>query len=269
MLLELLPRGGAHHDVQAERRRAGRSIGEAPAEEVDGEGRAVLDLRDLEAGIAKQRLHLVRCREMAGGWRLRPGEGILQSLAASLHDIVAAEQGAGLEHPRHLAIEAGAVLDVHGHVQGEGGVESAVLERHRQGARHPVGDAAGEAGAAGQLLGGGDVLRREVDAGDAAAHSRGEIAGGAADAAAHVEHVVAGLEADFAHGVDGGRASADVKLVDGRQLLGRQAVRVEARCRDCLQDAVREVAGPVMPRNRLLQIVRHRALHCSGEARRK
>jgi hypothetical protein len=59
--------------------------------------------------------------------------------------------------------------------------------------------------------------------------------------------------------MDGGRASADVKLVDGRQLLGRQAVGVETRRYDRLQDAAREIAGPVVPRNRLLKIVRHRA----------
>ena len=69
--------------------------------------------------------------------------------------------------------------------------------------------------------------------------------------------------------MDGGGASADVKLVDGRQLLGGDVLRVDAGSGDGLQNAVRQVADPVVPHHRRFKVVSHRHLPAFQHLSRK
>src|SRR5262245_52854578 len=124
---------------------------------------------------------------MAGGRGLRPRHRIYEPVLLALHHIVDAEGPPRLEHARHFFVETGAIPYVHGHVDGDGGIERAIRERHAERAGHPIRDAVGEPRAPGQFLGRGDIGWRQIDTRHSAPTGRRDIPTSPSEAATYVD----------------------------------------------------------------------------------
>ena len=215
----------------------------------------VLHLFNAETGVCEQGLHFVRCGQVAVRRCLGPRHREGQPSIRTLHHVVDAQHGAALQHPGALAIEAGAVLDIHRHVQRDRCIERRVGERHAECAadleRRPVA----KSGPLAECTRRVDVLRRQIDARHAAPGRCRHVARRPANAAADVEHVLGAGEAHLGDGVLGGGAPADVEFIDRSKIVGRKPVYVEAGGRGCLQHPFRQRGDLVVARNRALMVV--------------
>jgi hypothetical protein len=135
--------------------------------------------------------------------------------------------------------------------------ENGVGECHVEGACHLIVGAVGETSASCQQAGDCDVVRSDVDAGDAAAVRAGNEAGYTAEAAADIQHTVVGCQPHLADDMRSSGASADMELVDRRQSLGHDPVGAEAGSFKSALDLLREAGQPVVARHRRFKFVRH------------
>src|SRR6185312_6183319 len=125
-----------------------------------------------------------------------------------------------------LAVEPRPVGDVHRDMLQQRDAETGVAERKRERAAGVERHASALPGALRQIARAVDESRAEIDAGDAAAISRRQIARRSADAGADIEHRHLFGDADELAELGGGGESASVELVERAELLRREALVV-------------------------------------------
>src|SRR5262245_49860642 len=86
-----------------------------------------------------------------------------------------------------------------------------------------------EADERGQPFASRDKGRRDIDAGHSAVKSKGEVTRRAAETAANVEKPMVRLDRQLIGKFDSGRKAARMEMINGRQILYREAVHRFAR----------------------------------------
>ena len=189
-----------------------------------------------------------------------PGHRKRQFTFSDPHDVVDPEGGGGLQNARDLGEKLTLVLDVHAYVQHVGAVETAIGKRQFEGAALPIEDPLAQAHAAGERLRGTDVFLGEVDAGDAAAASIGEIPRPAPEPGTDVQEVTAVPERQIRREIRGRLAAADVEFVDRPEIRWRQALGILSGCHDGVEDGALQLAVRVVLRDAVLDDSGHRPL---------
>ena len=256
----------AHQNLEAERRRATvrRRAGPQVVEERDREVAPAPLVDNRETSPLKQPPIVGGALQEARLRACGPGHGKRQFTFSNPNDVVDSESGGGLQNARDLGEKLTLVLDVHAYVQHVGAVETAIGKRQFEGAALPIGDPLAQAHAAGERLRGTDVFLSEVDAGDAAAASIGEIPRPAPEPGTNVQEVTAVPERQIRREIRGRLAAADVEFVDRPEIRWRQALGILSGCHDGVEDGALQLAVRVVLRDAILDDSGHRPLRGRG-----